>query len=187
MDDKQQNFYKRLLIIIRVKCLKQGIKKSEFCLKQGRKISDICLKQGQGTRGRAAPPHPGIYWVPHPPSGYGPWHPVMSLPIKAPNFLQQPERKCNAKGSESKWVKKNERRRAKQFGKLNRKKQLKLLFVQIWVMRMDPFFVLIATSIFLFKTNTFFSKTRDHLASWQTENWFKRLKTTYFVITPKIK
>ena len=60
MDDKQQNFYKRLLINIRVKCLKQGIKKSEYCLKQGRKISDICLKQGQGMRGRAAPPHPGI-------------------------------------------------------------------------------------------------------------------------------
>ena len=36
----------------------------EFCLKQGRKISDICLKQGQGMRGRAAPPHPGIYRVP---------------------------------------------------------------------------------------------------------------------------
>ena len=66
MDDKQQNFYKRLLINIRVKCLKQGIKKSEFCLKQGRKISDICLKQGQGMRGRAAPPHPGIYRVPPP-------------------------------------------------------------------------------------------------------------------------
>ena len=33
-------------------------------LKQGRKISDICLKQGQGRRGRAAPPHPGIYRVP---------------------------------------------------------------------------------------------------------------------------
>ena len=64
MDDKRQNFYKRLLINIRVKCLKQGIKKSEFCLKQGRKISDICLKQGQGMRGRAAPPHPGIYRVP---------------------------------------------------------------------------------------------------------------------------
>ena len=44
-----------------VKCLKQGIKKSEFCLKMGRKISDIYLKQGQGMRGRAAPPHPGIY------------------------------------------------------------------------------------------------------------------------------
>ena len=58
MDDKQQNFYKRN---IRVKCLKQGIKKLEFCFKQGRKISDICLKQGQGMRGRAAPPHPGIY------------------------------------------------------------------------------------------------------------------------------
>ena len=42
----------------------QGITKSEFCLKQGRKISDICLKQGQGMRGRAAPPHPGIYRVP---------------------------------------------------------------------------------------------------------------------------
>ena len=64
MDDKQQNFYKRLLINIRVKCLKQGIKKSEFCLKQGRKISDICLKQGQGMRGRAAPPYQGIYRVP---------------------------------------------------------------------------------------------------------------------------
>ena len=64
MDDKQQNFYQRLLINIRVKCLKQGIKKSEFCLKQGRKISDICLKQGQGMRGRAAPPHPEIYRVP---------------------------------------------------------------------------------------------------------------------------
>ena len=38
----------------------------EFCLKQGRKISDICLKQGQGTRGLAAPPHPGIYRVPPP-------------------------------------------------------------------------------------------------------------------------
>ena len=64
MDDKQQNFYKRLLINIRVKCLKQGIKKSAFCLKQGRKISDICLKQGQGMRGHAAPPQPGIYRVP---------------------------------------------------------------------------------------------------------------------------
>ena len=64
MDDKQQNFYKRLLINIQVKCLKQGIKKSEFCLKQGRTISDICLKQGQGMRGRAAPPHRGIYRVP---------------------------------------------------------------------------------------------------------------------------
>ena len=42
----------------RGKCLKQGIKKSEFCLKQGRKISDFCLKQGQGMRGGAAPPHP---------------------------------------------------------------------------------------------------------------------------------
>ena len=67
LDDKQQNFYKRLLINIRVKCLKQGIKKSEFCLKQGRKISDICLKQGQGMRGRAAPPYRGIYRVPPPP------------------------------------------------------------------------------------------------------------------------
>ena len=66
MDDKQQTFYKRLLITIRVKCLKQGIKRSEFCLKQGRKISDICLKQGQGMRGRAAPPHPGIFQVPPP-------------------------------------------------------------------------------------------------------------------------
>ena len=43
------------------------LQKSEFCLKQGRKISDICLKQGQGMRGRAAPPHPGIYRVPPPP------------------------------------------------------------------------------------------------------------------------
>ena len=66
LDDKQQNFYKRLLTNIRVKCLKQGIKKSEFCLKQGRKISDIRLKQGQGMRGRAAPPHPEIYRVPPP-------------------------------------------------------------------------------------------------------------------------
>ena len=41
-----------------------GYQKPEFCLKQGRKISDICLKQGQGMRGRAAPPHPGIYRVP---------------------------------------------------------------------------------------------------------------------------
>ena len=53
-----------VLLSIQVKCLKQGIKKSEFCLKQGRKISDICLKQGQGMRGRAAPPHPEIYRVP---------------------------------------------------------------------------------------------------------------------------
>ena len=37
------------------------------CNKQGRKISDICLKQGQGIRGRAAPPHPGLYRVPPPP------------------------------------------------------------------------------------------------------------------------
>jgi len=44
-----------------------GYQKSEFCLKQGRKISDICLKQGQGMRGRAAPPHPGIYRVTPPP------------------------------------------------------------------------------------------------------------------------
>ena len=70
MDDKQQNFYKRLLINILVNCLKQGIKKSEFCLKQGRKISDICLKQGQGNWGRAAPPHQEIYRVP-PPPGFG--------------------------------------------------------------------------------------------------------------------
>ena len=61
--DKQQNFYKLLLINIQVKCLKQGIK-NRNCLKQGRKISDICLKQGQGMRGHAAPPHPGIYRVP---------------------------------------------------------------------------------------------------------------------------
>ena len=27
-------------------------------------MSNICLKQGQGMRGRAAPPHPGIYRVP---------------------------------------------------------------------------------------------------------------------------
>ena len=67
LDDKQQNFYKLLLINIWVKRLKQ---KSEFCLKQGRKISDIRLKQGQGIRGRAAPPHPGIYRVP--PRTYGP-------------------------------------------------------------------------------------------------------------------
>ena len=67
MDDKQQNFYKLLLINIRVKCLKQAIKKSEFCLKQGWKISDICLKQGQDMRGRTAPPHQGIYRVPLPP------------------------------------------------------------------------------------------------------------------------
>ena len=71
LDDKQQNFYKLLLINIRVKCLKQGIKKSEFCPKQGRKISDICLKQGQGMRGPAAPPHQGINRVPSrpPPPG----------------------------------------------------------------------------------------------------------------------
>jgi len=48
-----------------------GYQKSEFCLKQDRKISDICLKQGQGMRGRAAPPHPGIYRVPPP----GEWYP----------------------------------------------------------------------------------------------------------------
>ena len=71
MDDKQQNFYKRLLINIRVKCLKQGITKSEFCLTQGRKISNICLKQGQSMRGRTAPPHPGIYRVPPPPRDVG--------------------------------------------------------------------------------------------------------------------
>ena len=67
MDNKQQNFYKRLLINILVKCLKQGIKKLDFCLKQGRKISNICLKQGQGMRDHAAPAHPGIYRVPPPP------------------------------------------------------------------------------------------------------------------------
>ena len=50
---------------------KTGYQKSEFCLTQGRKISDICLKQGQGMRGRAAPPHTGIYWVPPPPGGVG--------------------------------------------------------------------------------------------------------------------
>ena len=44
-----------------------GYQKSEFCLKQGRKISNICLKQGQGMRGRAAPPHPGMYQLPPPP------------------------------------------------------------------------------------------------------------------------
>ena len=38
----------------------------------GRKISDICLKQGQGMRGRAAPPHPGIYRVTPPPLGHFP-------------------------------------------------------------------------------------------------------------------
>ena len=47
------------------------VSKSEFCLKQGRKISDICFKQGQGMRGRAAPPHQGIYRVP-PRAGYRP-------------------------------------------------------------------------------------------------------------------
>ena len=83
MDDKQQNFYKRLLINIRVKCLKQGIKKSEFCLKQGRKISDICLKQGQGMRGRAAPPHPGIEYPPPPPRGDKKQHNLQQL-IKQP-------------------------------------------------------------------------------------------------------
>ena len=82
MDDKQQNFYKRLLINIRVKCLTQGIKKSEFCLKQGRKISDICLKQGQGMRGRAAPPHPEIYRVPPPP----PW--AYTLPCTSPVMVR---------------------------------------------------------------------------------------------------
>ena len=44
-----------------VKCLKKGIK--------NRNISDTCLKQGQGMRGRAAPPHPGIYRVPPPGGG----------------------------------------------------------------------------------------------------------------------
>ena len=42
------------------------VKNRNSVLKQGRKISDICLKQGQGMRGRAAPPHPGIYRVPPP-------------------------------------------------------------------------------------------------------------------------
>ena len=73
-------------------CLNQGIDLSIFVLnrisvlnrvskigirigiknrKQGRKISDICLRQGQGMRGRAAPPHSGIYRVP--PPGFCRW------------------------------------------------------------------------------------------------------------------
>ena len=100
MDDKQQNFYKRLLINIRVKCLKQGIKKSELCLKQGRKISDICLKQGQGMRGRAAPPHPEIYRVPPPPPG--PLIQVLSgYFFKEPNKISNPS-DANFKGSDNK-------------------------------------------------------------------------------------
>ena len=86
MDDKQQNFYKRLLINIRVKCLKQGIEKSEFCLKQGRKISDICLKQGQGMRGHAAPPHPGIFRVPPtPPQSRPPLYHPLTMGLKPNN------------------------------------------------------------------------------------------------------
>ena len=50
-------------------CGPPGFVFRDFCLKQGRKISDICLKQGQATRGRAAPPHPGIYRV-HPPGAW---------------------------------------------------------------------------------------------------------------------
>ena len=63
-----------------VTCLQQGIQKSEFCLKRGRKISDICLKQGQGMRGRAAPPHPGIYRVP--PRGWIPLHVIDNLILR---------------------------------------------------------------------------------------------------------
>ena len=57
-----------IFVLNRINVLNRVSKlKSEFCLKLGRKISDICLKQGQGMRGRAAPPHPGIYRVPPPP------------------------------------------------------------------------------------------------------------------------
>ena len=53
LDDKQQNFYKRLLINIRVKCLKQGIKKSKFC--QGIGKSAIFVLNRVRVRGTA--PH----------------------------------------------------------------------------------------------------------------------------------
>ena len=43
--------------------LKEKADCKQSSLKQ-KLISDICLKQGMGIRGRAAPPHPGIYRVP---------------------------------------------------------------------------------------------------------------------------
>ena len=53
MDDKQQNFYKRLLINIRVKCLKQGIKKSKFCQRIGKSAIFVLNR----VRVRGAAPH----------------------------------------------------------------------------------------------------------------------------------
>ena len=47
-----------------VKCLKKGIKNRNSVLKWVGKSAIFVLKQGQGMRGRAAPPHPGIYRVP---------------------------------------------------------------------------------------------------------------------------
>ena len=53
-----------------VKCLKQGIKNRNSVLNRVGKpaIFVLNLKPGQGMRGCAAPPHPGIYRVPPPPS-----------------------------------------------------------------------------------------------------------------------
>ena len=38
----------------------------DSCLEQDIDFIIFCLNQGQGMRGRAAPPHPRIYWVPPP-------------------------------------------------------------------------------------------------------------------------
>ena len=46
--------------------LNQGIKNRNSVLKWIGKSVIFGLKQGQGMRGRAAPPHPGIYRVPPP-------------------------------------------------------------------------------------------------------------------------
>ena len=50
-----------------VKCLKQGIKNRNSVLNRVGKSAIFVLNWRQGMRGRAAPPHPGIYRVPPPP------------------------------------------------------------------------------------------------------------------------
>ena len=53
-----------IFVLNLVKCLKKGITNRNSVLKWVGKSAIFVLKQGQGMRGRAAPPHPGIYRVP---------------------------------------------------------------------------------------------------------------------------
>ena len=54
MNDRQQNFYKLLLINIRVKCLKQGIKNRNSVLNRVGKSAKFVLNR---VRVRGAAPH----------------------------------------------------------------------------------------------------------------------------------